>query len=266
MDHLKARIRASWLAGDFGKIATYTAQAAEEFVNRLHIQPGTRVLDVACGTGNLSIPAARAGAALVGIDLAPNSLEQARQRAAAEHLTADFREADAEQLPFPDSSFDLVMSMFGAMFGPRPGLVASELARVCRPGGAIAMANWTAEGFIGRFSQVTAAHVPPPQGIPAPMLWGSEQIVRERFAPYASAIETVRRTLFFDYPFPPREVLQLYREYFGPTQTAFAKLDAAGQAALAADMEQLWASSYLAGDGRTLIEAEYLEVVAVKRP
>lgn len=265
MEHLKAKIRASWLAGDFGKIAQYSAKGAEEFVRRRDIQPGMQVLDVACGTGNLAIPAARAGGVVTGIDIAPNLLEQARARAAAEGLQADFREGDAEQLPLPDGEFDLVMSMFGAMFGPRPELVAAELARVCRPGGTVAMANWTAEGFIGEFIKVSAAYVPPPDGIPAPALWGSESVVRGRFAPYASHVETVRRTLYFDFAFPPREVVSFYREHFGPTQITFARLDDAGQAGLAADMEKLWASANQDGSGRTLVAAEYLEVVAQVR-
>jgi ubiquinone/menaquinone biosynthesis C-methylase UbiE len=265
MKHLKAKMRASWIAGDFGKIAQYSAKSAEEFVRRRNVQPGMRVLDVACGTGNLAIPAARAGASVTGIDIAPNLLEQARTRAAAEDLKCDFREGDAEQLPLPDGEYDLVMSMFGAMFGPRPELVASELARVCRPGGTIAMANWTAEGFIGDFIRVSAAYVPPPEGIPAPVLWGSESFVRERFAKYASHVETVRRMLYFDFAFPPREVVRFYREHFGPTLMTFARLDEAGQAALASDMEKLWASANQEGSGRTVVPAEYLEVVVQVR-
>jgi ubiquinone/menaquinone biosynthesis C-methylase UbiE len=265
MEHLKAKMRASWMAGDFGKIAQYSARGAEEFVRRRNVQPGMRVLDVACGTGNLAIPAARAGAAVTGIDIAPNLLEQARARAAAEDLDAEFREGDAEQLPLPDRQFDLVMSMFGAMFAPRPEMVASELARVCCSGGTIAMANWTAEGFIGDFIRLSAAYVPPPEGIPSPVLWGSESAAQERFAPHASHIETVRRMLYFAFAFPPREVVRFYREHFGPTQITFARLDEAGQAALARDMEKLWASANQDDSGRTLVPAEYLEVVAQVR-
>ena len=146
---IKEKMKATWMAGDFGQIARYNAKAAEEFVQRLNLSPGTRVLDVACGTGNLAIPAARARAIVTGIDIASNLVEQAKKRAAEEGVTAKFEEGDAEQLPYADGEFDVVMSMFGAMFAPRPEVVASELLRVCRPGGMIAMANWTPRGFVG---------------------------------------------------------------------------------------------------------------------
>jgi ubiquinone/menaquinone biosynthesis C-methylase UbiE len=261
---LKQRMRSTWMAGDFGQVAQYTAKSAEEFVNRLPLSAGIRVLDVACGTGNLAVPAARKGAQVTGVDIAPNLLEQARQRATAERLPATFEEGDAEQLPYRDAQFDLVMSMFGAMFAPRPERVAAELARVCRPGGIIAMANWTPEGFVGKTFRATAQHVPPPEGIPAPVLWGVENVVKERLGVYASKVETARRLITFDQPRPPREVVQFFRAYFGPTQMAFSKLDAAGQSALAADLERLWSEHNQAGDGRTLVSAEYLEVIATR--
>jgi ubiquinone/menaquinone biosynthesis C-methylase UbiE len=263
-EQLKHRMRGTWMAGDFGQIAQYSAKGAEEFVNRLPISRGMRVLDVACGTGNLAIPAARKGAQVTGVDIAPNLLEQARQRAAVETLPATFEEGDAEKLPYPDAQFDLVMSMFGAMFAPRPERVASELARVCRPGGIIAMANWTPEGFVGKTFRLTARYVPPPEGIPAPVLWGVENVVKERLGQHTSKIETARRALTFDYPLPPRDVVQFFRTYFGPTQMAFSRLDAAGQSALAADLEKLWIEHNRAGAGRTLVSAEYLEVTATR--
>jgi ubiquinone/menaquinone biosynthesis C-methylase UbiE len=190
LNQLKQRMRASWMAGDFGQIARYSAKSAEEFVDLLPIQPGARVVDVACGTGNLAIPAARKGAEVWGLDIAPNLLEQARQRAATEGLQATFEEGDAEQLPYPDARFDVVMSMFGAMFAPRPELVATELCRVCRPGGAIAMANWTPESFVARQFAVGNRYIPPPEGIPAPVLWGDEQVVRQRLGGCTTAIRT----------------------------------------------------------------------------
>jgi ubiquinone/menaquinone biosynthesis C-methylase UbiE len=158
---LKQRLRATWMAGDFGQIAQRNEHEAESFIRRLNLKPGAKMLDVACGTGNTSIPAARAGAQVIGIDIAPNLLEQARQRAAAENLKIEFVEADAEKLPYAAGQFDVVISMFGAMFAPRPDVVASELKRVCRPGGLIAMANWTPEGFVGQMFQVTARHATP---------------------------------------------------------------------------------------------------------
>ena len=261
---LKNRLRATWMAGDFGQIARFTARCAEEFVDRLPIGPGTRVLDVACGTGNLSIPAARKGAVVTGIDIAPNLLEQARERAATEGLQAAFEEGDAEQLPLADGEFDIVMSMFGAMFAPRPERVAAELARVCRPGGTIAMANWTAEGFVGKSFAVSSRRIPPPDGVPAPVLWGNEDVVRERLGPVVARIEAVRRVARFEYPNPPRQVMEFFREYFGPTRTAFARLDAAGQAAFADDLEKVWVEHNEAGGDRTVVSAEFLEVHATR--
>ena len=261
LEKLKQRMRQTWMAGDFGQIARYSARAAEEFVDRLPIQSGSRVLDVACGTGNLAIPAARKGAHVSGADIATNLLEQARQRAAAENLDVKFEEGDAEQLPYPDAQFDVVMSMFGAMFAPRPHLVAAELSRVCRPGGIIAMANWTPGGFIGRVFAVGAKYIPPPEGIPAPVEWGDENVVQQRFGKYASEIRTTPRLAEFDFPFPPSQVVRFFREYFGPTKLAFERLDTQGQASYAADLENLWAKHNEGDSERTHIRGEYLEVI-----
>jgi ubiquinone/menaquinone biosynthesis C-methylase UbiE len=264
IQQLKQGMRATWMAGDFGKIAEFTAKGSEEFVARLGIQPGTRVLDIACGTGNVTIPAARAGARVTGVDIATNLLEQARKRAAAENLDIVFDEGDAEQLPYADGQFDMVVTMFGAMFAPRPELVALELVRVCRPGGTIAMANWTPSGFVGQNFATTSRHAPPPRGIPVPVLWGDEATVRNRLSRGTSKITTNPRMKEFNYPFPPAEVVAFFRQYFGPTQAAFARLDSAGQAALAADLEKLFRDHNRAGDQQTLISAEYLEVIAIR--
>src|SRR5579883_226949 len=264
-EKLKNRMRQTWMSGDFGQIARYSARCAAEFVDRLHIQEGTQVLDVACGTGNLAIPAARHGAVVTGTDIATNLLEQARQRAAAESLQATFQEGDAEQLPYPDAQFDVVMTMFGAMFAPRPELVARELSRVCKPGGVIAMANWTPDGFIGHVFAVGAKYIPPPEGIPAPVQWGLEKVVRDRLGPYTSEIRTERRMAEFDFPFPPGQVVRFFREYFGPTKVAFARLNAEGQAAYAADLEKLWGEHNQADSERTRIQGEFLEVVARRK-
>src|SRR5258708_29598521 len=179
---LKSRLKASWIAGDFGQVANFTAAEAEKFVKRLGIAAGARVLDVACGTGNTAIPASRAGASVTGVDIAPNLLSQARKRAAAEGLEIGFDEGDAEELPYSDQSFDVVLTMFGAMFAPRPDRVAAELVRVCKPGGLIAMANWTPDGFVGKTFRLNAKYVPPPPGMPAPVLWGDEKTVSQRLA------------------------------------------------------------------------------------
>lgn len=201
---------------------------------------------------------------VTGVDIAPNLLDQARARAAQEKLTIKFDEGDAEQLPYRDASFDVIITMFGAMFAPRPERVAAELTRVCRPGGLIAMANWTPSGFVGQMFRTVAAHVPPPAGIPAPVLWGEEATVRERFKKGLAKVTFSRQMSVFNYPFPPAEVVELFRQYFGPTQLAFAKLDAKGQAALAKDLENLWTKSNQSKDGTTQVSGEYLEVRAVR--
>ena len=261
---LKSRMKASWMAGDFGQIANYAAQEAKDFVSRTALKPGARILDVACGTGNSAIPAARAGAEVTGLDIATNLLEQARKRAAAEGVKASFEEGDAEDLPYPDRSFDVVMTMFGAMFAPRPDRVAAELLRVCRPGGLIAMANWTPEGFVGKSFRVMAEMVPPPPGLPAPSLWGSEPVVQQRFSTGVSKLSLNRHQAQFHYPFGPKEVVEFFRQYFGPTQLSFARLDPAGQSELAGRLESLWAEHNTASDGTTKVEAEYLEVRAIR--
>src|SRR6185436_11430947 len=159
MDALKTKLRATWSAGDFGQIARYYPKDAENFISRLNLKPGMKVLDVGCGTGNLALPAARAGAAVTGVDIAPNLLATARELATAEKLEIWFDEGNAEELPYPDAAFDTVVSMFGAMFAPRPELVAAELRRVARPGGRIVMANWTRDGFIGAMLRAHVARV-----------------------------------------------------------------------------------------------------------
>ena len=264
MDALKAKLRATWISGDFGEIAKFLATEAEGFINRLGLKPGTKVLDVACGTGNLSLPAARLGANVTGIDIAPNLIEQARANAAREGLKAQFDEGDAEALPYPDASFDATVTMYGAMFAPRPDVVAAELKRVTKPGGLIAMGNWTPTGFIGQMFKTVGAHVPPPPGMPSPVLWGMDEKVRERFGDGVSKIETTPRMVPFAFPFSPAEVVELFRVYYGPANKAFGALDEEKQGALRKDLEELWAKHNQATDGTTSVEAEYLEVIATR--
>jgi SAM-dependent methyltransferase len=263
---VKNSMRAAWMAGDFGVVAKTIAGSAEAFVSRIVIPSGARVLDVACGTGNLAIPIARSGAVVTGIDIAPNLLVQARERAASENLAVTFDEGDAEDLPYA-TEFDAVVSMFGAMFAPRPELVASELARVLRPGGLLAMANWNPASFSGRMFQLSARHVPPPPGIAPPVLWGDDVTVRQRLAPYFRDIATELIPVDFDLPANPAGVVAFFRQYFGPTQVAFNRLDEAGQAAFAADLELLWSTANAAaGDpNRTLVHNEYLQVTATRK-
>ena len=264
IESLKTRLKAMWMTGDFGQVAKHIETGAEEFIARLALKPGTRLLDVACGSGNLAMPAARAGAVVNGVDIATNLLEQARARAASESLTIQFDEGDAESLPYPDAAFDVVVSMFGAMFAPRPELVSAELVRVCRPGGRIAMANWTPEGFIGQMFKISGKHVPPPPNMPSPLKWGDEETVRERLRDGIANLQLTRRMCQFDYPFPPADVVEFFRKYYGPTQRAFDALDTGGQAALRNDLERLWAEHNQATDNKTRVEGEYLEVIAVR--
>jgi len=262
---LKAQFRATWTTGNFGEIAKSYEDGAAEFADRLKVAPRLRVLDVACGTGNLTLPCARAGACVIGVDIVPDLLEQGRNRAKTEGLSIEFDEGDAENLPYPDNAFDLVVTMFGAMFAPHPEKVAAELVRVCRSGGRIAMANWVPSGFIGQVFKTTAGRVSPSPGIPSPLLWGDEAKVRERLQNGTSEIEFARRLISFRFPFAPPEVVEFWRQYYGPTQRAFASLDAEGQAAFRKDLEWLWTTHNKGNEDYTFVESEYLEVVAIRR-
>jgi SAM-dependent methyltransferase len=260
-DPLVVRTRAVWTAGDFDRIAAGYRPGAEAFIGRLGLKRGEAVLDVACGTGNLSLPAARSGARVTGLDIAANLLVTARQRAASEELDIQFDEGNAEELPYADGSFETVVTMYGAMFAPRPERVACELLRVVRPGGRIAMANWTPGSFIGAMLRAHTALVPPPSGVPSTLLWGDDATVRERFAE-AAQVTLTRRTIRFDYPVPPAGVVQLFRDWYGPTIRTFEALDARGQARLTDDLTALWSDRNVATDGTTRVESEYLEVIA----
>jgi SAM-dependent methyltransferase len=268
MDALKARLKATWMSGDYGHFATYMEPGALEFLSRIKIEPGTRVLDVACGAGQTAIPMSRAGAKVTGIDIATNSIEQARARARAENLDARFDEGDAEMLPYEDASFDIVLSLIGAMFAPRPELVAAELKRVCRPGGKIIMGNWTPSGFIGQMFKAHGKHVPPPAIMAPPVKWGDEEVVRQRFQDGISHLKLSRYLYPFRYPFSPAEVVEFFRTYYGPSHKAFAALTADSyekQAALRQELEQLWTGHNTATNGTTSIDAEYLEVIAIRQ-
>ncbi len=266
IDQIKAGMRNTWMAGDFGVVAKTIAGAGAEFIQRLGIAAGSRVLDIATGTGNLAVPLARAGCFVTGVDIAPNLLVQARERAAAEGLAAQFDEGDAEALPYADASFDAVVTMFGAMFAPRPEIVAAEMARVLKPGGLLAMANWNLAGFTGKMFRVGSKHAPPPPGVPPPVQWGDETIVRERLARGFKEIRTEIVPIDFDLPVSPAGAVEFFRTYFGPTKLAFSRLDEAGQRAFAEELTELWASNNVAPDpaNHTLVKNEYLQVTATR--
>jgi len=265
LEAVKARQKATWESGDFGQIARTIESVAEEFMARQPLNAGSRVLDVACGTGNLAVLAARRGCVVSGIDIAGNLIGQARARAAAEGLPIDFKEGDVEALPFADGQFDLVVSTFGVMFAPRPNVAAAELLRVTRPGGQVALANWTPEGFLGNMFQVFKAHLPPPPtGVPSAMGWGDEATVRSRLHGFAD-VRLTRHIALMRYPFPPAETVEFFRQYYGPTQWAFASLGVSAQAALRRDLVELQTIYNTARTpGTTEVPAEYLEVVAVR--
>jgi ubiquinone/menaquinone biosynthesis C-methylase UbiE len=264
-DALNQRVRAIWTSGDFGRIAKSYEQGAAEFIARLGLEPGEGVLDAACGTGNLALPAACAGASVTGIDISPGLLAQARARAAAEGQLIRFDEGDVEQMPYADGSFETVVTMFGAMFAAHPDRAAAELMRVTGSGGRIAMANWTPAGFVGEMFKTQVRYVPPVAGVPSPLEWGSEDLVRARFGAGVASLKFARRLITFEFPFGPAAVVSEFAHWYGPTVRALATLDAAQREAYQADLVELWAKNNRAADGTTRVQAEYLEVLAIVR-
>ena len=264
MQALKVRLKATWESGDYGVFARYLEPGALVFLRELNLNPGDRLLDVACGAGQIVIPASRSGIDATGVDIASNLIEQARGRAVTEGLSTQFDEGDAESLPYPDASFDVVSSLVGAMFAPRPDCVAAELLRVCKPGGRIVLGNWTPGGFIGGMFKVMGRHVPPSPLMPSPMMWGNEDTVRERLGAGVQSLRFERMDYPFAYPFGPAEVVEFFRSFYGPTNRAFAGLDEGAQATLRADLEAYWASHNQGSDAQTTLTSELLVAHAVR--
>jgi ubiquinone/menaquinone biosynthesis C-methylase UbiE len=261
---IKGRQQQTWASGDFAAVGATLPIVSEMLCEAVDLRAGERVLDVATGSGNTAIAAARRFSAVSGVDYVPALLDRARERAAAERLTVDFREGDAEAIPYPDASFDVVLSTFGAMFAPDQEQTARELLRVCRPGGRIGMANWTPDGFIGEMFKVTGRHVPPPAGLASPLLWGSEVRLRELFDEATTTYTATPREFVFRYS-SPEHWLGFFRTFYGPTLKAFASLDVIGQLRLEADLLDLARRHNTAADASLRIPATYLEVVATKR-
>jgi len=261
-DPLTARARSVWTSGDFLPIARSFAPGAEDFIARLGLRQGESVLDVACGTGNLAIPAARAGARVTGIDIAPNLIAQARVEARAAGCAVSFEVGDAESLPYLDHQFDAVVTMFGAMFAYRPDRVVAELARVTRPGGRIAMANWAPQGFVGKLLRAHAAVVPPSAGVPSPLEWGHENVVRERFGDAVTSLVCTRRTLELRFPFPPAAVTEVFATHYGPTIMTLRAADPEASSRLREELTRLFQEHNVATDGSTTVVGEYLDVQA----
>jgi ubiquinone/menaquinone biosynthesis C-methylase UbiE len=257
---VKQRQRAMWASGDFSVIGTTLQIVGETLCEAAELDAGAQVLDVACGNGNAALAAAHRFCHVVGLDYVPSLLERAKERASAERLAVDFVEGDAEELPFPSASFDAVISTFGVMFAPDQARAAQELVRVTKPGGRIALANWTPEGFVGRMLVTVAKHVPPPAGVASPIYWGNEDRLRELF-PNVSRLRVNRRHFVFRYE-SAKHMIEVFRQYYGPTHKAFGALDAEGQARLSLDLHELCEQFRSASQTKSLaVPAEYLEVV-----
>jgi len=260
---VKERQQQMWASGDFHAVAALIQPVADVLCDAVDLQAGWRVLDVACGSGNAAIAAARCGCDAVGIDYVPALLARGRRRAEAEGLSIELLEGDAEAIPLPDRSFDAVLSVFGSMFAPNHRQAAIELARVCEPGGRIGLATWTPDGFIGEMLKVVAAHVPPPPGVPSPILWGTESYLRELFGDQIDTLACRERT--FTFRFRSAEAyVDYFRTYYGPIVKAFETAGTAAGAALFGDLVDLVRRFARTTSGPVSIPATYLETVAVR--
>jgi SAM-dependent methyltransferase len=261
---IKAKQQATWASGDYHAVAATIPIISERLCDAADLRAGSRVLDVAGGSGNTALAAARCGAEVVSLDYVPSLLERSQERARAEGLSYETVEADAEAMPFDDASFDAVISVVGVMFAPDHERAAGELLRVCRPGGTIALASWAPDSFIGDLFRTTAEHVPPPAGLQPPGLWGKEDHVRSLLGDGVTDLRAERRTYTFRYR-SPEHFVDFFRTWYGPTHKAFAALDDAGQAALADDLAALVArSDRLSGEAAVAVPADYLEIVATR--
>ena len=261
---VKSRQQATWSSGDYAVIGTTLAITGEQLCEAVDLRPDQRVLDVAAGNGNATLAAARRWGDVTSTDYVPALLERARERAAAERLPVTFQQADAEDLPFADSSFDVVLSVFGVMFTPNQEQAAQELLRVCRPGGKIGLASWTPDGFIGHLFRTIGKYIPPPPGVKPPALWGTEQRLNELFGDGIAKLTVNRRMFVFRYRSAEHWV-EVFRTYYGPVLKAFAALDTEGQAGLNRDLMELLQRFNQGGTDTLAMPSEYLEVVATRR-
>lgn len=261
---VKTRQQGAWSSGDYAIVGTTLQIVGEELCEALDLRAGQRVLDVAAGNGNVTLAAARRWAKVVSTDYVPALLERGRERAAAERLEIEFRQADAEALPFSDATFDVVVSTFGVMFTPDQDCAAAEMIRVCKPGGKIGLANWTPEGFIGQVFKAIGKHLPPPAGVKSPALWGTNARITELFGKEAAAIRIERRAFAFRYR-SAQHFLDIFKAYYGPMLKAFAALDARAQASLADDLTALIGEFNRSGDATMVVPSDYLEIVITRR-
>jgi len=261
---VKSRQQGAWSSGDYAIVGTTLQIVGESLCEALDLRAGQKVLDVAAGNGNVSLAAARRWCEVVSTDYVPALLERGRERAAAERLALEFREADAEALAFADASFDVVVSTFGVMFTPDHDKAAAELVRVCRPGGKIGLANWTSEGFIGQLFKTIGKHVPPPAGVKSPALWGSGARITELFGTQTTSIQLEQRNFVFRYR-SAQHWIDVFKTYYGPLLKTFAALNFQAQAALTDDLFALIKRFNRSGDNTMVVPSEYLEVVLTRR-
>lgn len=261
---IKGRQQKAWSSGDYGKVGVTLTVIAELMAEAADLHPGERVLDVACGNGNTSLAAARRFCEVVGLDYVPMLLDEGRQRAEADGLAIDFREGDAEAIPFADASFDVVLSTIGVIFAPDQEKAANELMRVCKPGGRIGMANWVPDGYVGDLFKTIGKYVPPPPGLKSPFRWGTQDGLRELFGEGMGSLQTRRRTFVWRFP-SARHHVEFMRGYYGPLHKAFEALDESGQQALKEDLISLVENYNRSGNGTAVWPADYLEVVAARR-
>jgi ubiquinone/menaquinone biosynthesis C-methylase UbiE len=260
---LKQRHQGAWSSGDYAVVGTTLQIVGENLCEALDLRAGSKVLDVAAGNGNVTLAAARRWCDVTSTDYVRTLLDRGRERATADHLKVEFREADAEALPFPDNCFDVVVSTFGVMFTPDQDKAAAELLRVCRSGGKIGMANWTPEGFIGQLFKTLGRYLPPPAGVRSPALWGTRARLDELFEKDGN-VDAQPRMFVFRYK-SPEHLLDVFKTYYGPMLKAFAALDAGKQSALRNDIMALVAQFNHANDGTVAVRSEYLEIVIIKR-
>jgi SAM-dependent methyltransferase len=259
---IKQKQQAAWASGDYAAVGTRLLLTAELLCEAVDLRAGEQVLDVACGHGNAALAAARRFCQVTGVDYVPALLERARQRAAAEGLEVSFQEGDAEDLPFGDACFDVVLSTCGAMFAPDQERTAAELLRVCRPGGRIGMVNWVPDGYIGELFRTIGRYLPPPPGLRPPVAWGSQQRLRELFGPEAT-ISAPRRTFRWRWPSPEHQA-EFFATFYGPTNRVVAAIGDDRAADLKADMAKVAAGFNLSDDDTLVLRQEYLEVVVHK--
>ena len=252
-----------WSLGDYGKVGSLLSWIGENLVHAVDVHAGERVLDVAGGNGNASLPAARRFADVLTTDYVPGLLDEARRRADADGVLLRTQTADAQKLPFGDGEFDVVLSTIGAMFAPDQEAVARELTRVCRRGGRIGMSNWTPESLVGDMFRAVGRHAPPPAGVQPAVLWGSEKRVQELLGPHCSDVRFTRRTCPWRFP-SAQACMEYFRQWYGPTVAAFRAVGEGGGAQLGADLVDVFQKHNTARDGTLAVDVAYLEVVAIR--